>query len=269
MYPKNDLYEIYEAKVSDDGLSRRLPDISRRYTLDLMNRAINCCDHWGVFLDVGANRGHYSVPLLHKFEKGIAVEAEANDSLAAVGQKYGNLAVKIGLVQNVKFGDKIDFILLSDVFEHIPVGELNGFIKALADAQNTGGVIYLGTPNPIFCGPAEKSDIYFEKSRFGHCKHYTKEEVLELFHGFGYRPVLFGYEENRLRGRFKRLLYGFSRRDRRLADRSVVYAVVSAPLVGLLRLAFRAFGEAVRRDESKRSQTAADAMTQVFVLKKF
>ena len=54
-----------------------------------------------------------------------------------------------------------DFVLLMDVFEHI--SNIESFVGKLATIQKNGGVLYIITPNPIFCGPAEKSELFYTK----------------------------------------------------------------------------------------------------------
>ncbi|EKD85768.1 MAG: hypothetical protein ACD_37C00628G0002, partial [uncultured bacterium] len=79
MYPENNLYNIYIKNYFSLTSPQKFPDITKQFTLDSMSRAINCCEQWGSFLDIGAGSGHYSLPLLFKFKKGTAVEPVNNE----------------------------------------------------------------------------------------------------------------------------------------------------------------------------------------------
>lgn len=198
-YPTNNLYSYYKKYSQDTWLSPRVHDHTNKHTLELMNRAINCCEHWATFLDVGAGSGRYSVALSYKFTKGYAVEVDTNKDLMEVRKKYKNISVIQKYIQDVHLKEKIDFILLADVFEHIPLSDISKFLKSLSSMQRKGGVIYLMTPNAVVCGPAEMSGIHHTRHPFGHHKHYTSRELDVIFTEFGYSRVFLRYEEASLR----------------------------------------------------------------------
>ena len=220
MYPEKNLYKIYKKSLVSDRFSIRLPDFSKRLCLEIMNTAINCCDKWDNFLDVGANTGNYSIPLLQKFKNGTAVEVEPNKTLTSVALKYKNLTVYNDYIQNMSTEQSFDFVLLSDVFEHIPIKDIQLFIDKISSIQEIGGVAYISMPNPFFCGPAEKSAIHYTKHNHGHHKHYTKEETVALWEENGYKLIFHCYEYHQLRQLLEKLFWRFSIKDNFLYNKS-------------------------------------------------
>jgi SAM-dependent methyltransferase len=227
-YPKNNLYQLYKKYSIFMWLSPRIKDHTQRWSLDLMNRAMNCCERWGSFLDVGAGSGRCCVPLLHKFKKGFAIEVDPNEDLKAVKKAYSNLTVYTKLVQDVKIKEKIDFILAIDVIEHIPSKDIPAFLKSIADMQDRGGIVHIATPNAINCGPAEQSGIYYKRHTFGHYKQYTKIELEELFSHYGYKQVFYSYEDSPLRLVVKMIIVIFSYIDKKILQFPLV-SVITAP----------------------------------------
>lgn len=267
MYPKNDLYKIYKEHYSNTSYSRRFPDITKRFTLDNLNRAINCCEHWGSFLDVGAGSGHYSVPLLYKFKKGAAVEPGKNEHLDKLCDQYGNLTVKNDYIQNVSFSESFDFILLADLFEHIPQEMMGQFMDSLGGFQEKGGVVYLLTPNIFVCGPADESDIFHTKHANGHYKHYAKEEIIDIFSSRGYCLLFENYEEHYSQRVFKNIYWGLARRDK-IFSGNIFYNLLSWPLAMAVRLFLRIMNGFVYRDELKKQNDSTGAVTIALIFKK-
>src|SRR5260221_371549 len=60
-YPANDLYKFYTRYAVDTWLSPRIKDHTLRRSISLLNRAMNCCETWNTFLDVGAGSGRISI----------------------------------------------------------------------------------------------------------------------------------------------------------------------------------------------------------------
>ena len=269
MYPKNDLYKVYLTTSQNGRASSRLPDSTSRSTIKMMGVATNCCEKWDSFLDVGAGAGHYSVPLLTRFKKGTAVEATPFPELRELA-KNPRFKLFTGLFNNITLNEQFDFILLSDVFEHIPVDQTATFVSNLAERQASGGIIYLLTPNPLFCGPAPASEIYFSKTglgHHGHYKHYLPSEIGRIFTAKGYETIWCGYEEGRLRELVRRILYAFSSRDRRFIS-SRLYRFLSAPFIALLRIFFSVAGRLVEIDEIRIRQNKLATRTLAMILKK-
>ena len=176
MYPEKDLYKIYKENIEEKLFSGRIPDVTKKRTLEVMNFAINCCDSWGSSLDVGSGTGHYSIPLLFKFKKSAVVEISKHEEHEYLKNKYSNFEYYNNFIEQIEFKEKFDFVLLADIFEHII--DIDKFIEQVSNLQNEGGVVYILTPNSLFCGPAEQSGIYYIKYKDGHIKHYLKKQKL-------------------------------------------------------------------------------------------
>lgn len=270
MYQKNDLYKVYKKYVKNDRLSDRLPDVGKKYTLDIINKAINSCENWNNFLDIGACGGHYSIALLHKFKNGVAVEATPNEQLLGLAKEYKNLTVKTGFIQKINFTEKFDFVLMADVFEHIPLVDMGEFTKKISTIQDVGGVIYILTPNPLFCGPASTSGMFHNGGKFdheGHYKHYLPNEILSHFKKFNYEMVFDSYEEGILKNILKRYIFSLSIRDRRYSNNKI-YRIISLIPVYLIKIAFMIMGRIIYWNEWKNRKNDFNSMSYVVVLKK-
>lgn len=272
MYVNNKMNDNYinliNKEIIDINLSKRLPDHFEKYKMDILDKGINICDKWDNFLDVGANNGRYSYLLLEKgFKSGVAVEVSENKSLKELGEKYSNLNITNKLIQDFITEEKFDFILLSDVFEHIPLSDLNEFLQKLSDLQNDNGVIYILTPNSIVCGPAEKSDIYYTKHQHGHHKHYTKKEIELLLKQYNYNLIFHTYEENKLKASLRNIFLRFSAKDKVLM-KSKIYSLLSLPLIFILNMLFKSVAYFVYINEKKNHNCALDSVSQILVFKK-
>ena len=269
MYPPKDLQKIFKKYQHSDRYSKRLPDFSKRFCLEMINLAINCCEKWGSFLDVGASSGHYSAALIKKFSKGVAVEVEPNEYLDDLVSKNKNLSVFNDYMQNFPVKDtKIDFVFLSDVFEHIPLNEVENVMKKISKNQSYGGVVYISTPNTLFCGPVDQSDTYYKKHQFGHYKHYTVNEVSNLWKKHGYETIFVCYEYGSLRHFFEKHFWRFSIKDRQFFNKSKFYKYLSYPFILLLKPLFYLIEMIVYSNEKRNRNNSFDSMSTTFILKK-
>lgn len=270
MYPKNNLFKTYiKNNSTDTHLSPRLPDFSKKYTLKIINTAINCCDRWDNFLDIGAGNGHYSIALLDRFKNGCAVEPNIeNEDLHKIEKKYTNYKIYEDYIENIKFDNKFDFIFMSDLFEHIPVDNIEKFISDIAEVQNRGGVVYILTPNTLFTGPAEKSEIHYKKHKDGHYKHYTRKEIKKILKKFDYKLIFATYEEAPLKMWYKNLLHRFSHKDNVLIKKSEIYKILSLPIIYIMRLFFLSASNFVYKNEIKNKDNALDTLTNTMIFKK-
>ena len=213
MYQLNNLYQKYKDCVLDNEFSSVVPDVTKKATLDHINFAINLCERWDTVLDVGCGSGHYLAALATKFRRAVGVEIDPHPSQKILGEKHKNITFFNGSIENYSKTKKFNFVLLMDIFEHI--SDIHAFMRQIASLQEKGGVMYIVTPNPIFCGPAEESEIYYKKSDYhGHIRHYTKDEVVEICQSAGYDTEFSIYEETELRGKCFLFVKGISRRDR-------------------------------------------------------
>lgn len=267
MYPKNNLYWYYEKYNQTSWLSNRLPDFTKRYTIDGMNKAINCCEKWNSFLDVGAGSGHYSIPLLYKFNKGTAIEPGKSSDLQILTKLYRKYSWHHGTFQTFKSIEKVDFILLSDVFEHLPERSIRTFIKRMSKIQSQGGVVYILTPNPLFCGPAEKSALYYRILPYGHHKHYLREEIEKLFAKSGYRLVHADFEEGWWRRYFKIILLRASIYDKKWVSNHV-YRLMSHPLILVIRWMLFVISLFIYQTEKNNRYNSDNAMSASYIFKK-
>jgi len=270
MYQHNNLSKIFFKLSRDQRLSSRLPDYTSTTTLYYINTAINCCDNWNNFLDIGASDGYYSIPLLKKFARGTAVEIDNNQNLISLKNDFNNFTPIIGTIDDIKLNTKFDFILMADVFEHIPSEEINDFCLRLSSMQNAGGVIYILTPNPIFCGPATKSDLFHKinnNKHHGHQKHYLPNEIIKLFSDQGYNLVFNIYEESNFRQIIKQLILGISIRDNKYENLRI-YKIISPIFIYPIKLFLYILGIISHNVELLKSKDNFGMMSQILVFKK-
>ncbi len=267
MYPKNDLYEVYKNNF-DDAISLHRPvDVTKKRTLEVMNLAINCCEHWGASLDVGGGTGHYTIPLLHKFKKSVVVEVQNLPDHEFLKNKYSNFEYYNDFIENIDFKEKFDFILLVDIFEHIV--DVNSFIKQVSELQNKGGVVYILTPNPLFCGPAEQSDIYYTRHENGHQKHYLADEIIKIMKGCDYEIIYTSYEESLLRQFPREKIQSISRNDKVLSERFYIYRKVISPVVNFVCSLLSPFVESYTyKSEIKHKDNKENTRAVAYIFKK-
>jgi len=110
------------------------------------------------------------------------------------GYSYNNI---FGIVEDPKFAieKKYDIIVMTEVFEHFHSNPVNVMTK-IADSLNTGGMIYLSTPNwaPLYIYESYKDLKDFDEQTyqdysFGHNYHYNKNELIEIFTSSGLRVI--------------------------------------------------------------------------------
>jgi 2-polyprenyl-3-methyl-5-hydroxy-6-metoxy-1,4-benzoquinol methylase len=217
LYPARSLYQRYLRNSFSHDFSTAIPDVAKRITLEHMENALYFAEAWDSFLDIGGGSGHYSMALASLFRKGTIVELADFPEHALLANKFPNLSLFSQPIEKYEGGGKFDFILLADIYEHIP--NVHAFVQKIAGLQNYGGVIYVMTPNPVVCGPAPESGIHHTRHEFGHIKHYTHQEVSNSFKKYGYEPVMLAYEEGPFRQEVKRIVKGLSRRDQSWRNR--------------------------------------------------
>lgn len=265
MYPKRNLYNDYLREHIDAGFSSALPDRTKRITLEHIENAIRYCDAWDSFLDVGGGGGHYSMALATLFKKGTIIELVEHREHALLPENFPTLTLFRGPAEKYPGESPFDFILLSDIFEHIP--NIRAFSEKMAGLQKAGGVIYLMTPNPVVCGPAPESGIHHTRHPFGHIKHYAKQELIDSFKPYGYEPMLELYEEGSFRQEAKRIIRGLSRRDYEWS-RSAFYRAARFLFLGVAIPVSEALGRYTYGIEKRNERDDLFGMTQCLVLKK-
>lgn len=267
-YPDPILYRHYTKNLPESHyFSARVPDRTIKNSLDNINRAINVCEKNDSFLDFGAGNGRYSSALLPEFKKGYGIEIEKDEFLSRMSKEHKNYTALFGksVMKNIK--EKIDFILLMDVIEHIPLNELPRFVKNIIALQDQGGVIYICTPNAIRCGVVEKSGIYFKRFLYGHHKHYVMPELVDLFESYGYRPVIVAYEDFRFRIMWKQLNVGLSYLDKKLLA-IPFYSILSFPFIAVANIIFSVMEPVVAWDEYRNRSDDFSSRSILLTLKR-
>lgn len=265
MYPKIDLYNIYADRLVENNFSALLPDVTKKRTLENINHAINVSDNWDTCMDIGGGTGHYLAALASKFKQAILVEVEELDEQKTYENKFNNFKVIHSYIEQYKTDKKIDFILLADLYEHIP--DIRSFVAQLSDLQEPGGVVYIMTPNPIRCGPAPESGLYHTRHPNGHIKQYTTQEIARLMENYGYTLLFKLYEEAPFRQKVKHFIYALSRRDKMWQKKiwfqlfRPVLLLIALPLLPILEYL-------VYRSETKHNQNELLNLTQCLVFKK-
>lgn len=263
MYPSLELYKHY-LKHSCAGKS--LPDLTHKLTMNRINQATNLCDIRNNFIDIGAGNGYNAIALSHIFNKGTIVEVEMEAQNKERASKFNNVTIFGDLIEKYDSGEeKFDFVLLADIFEHIP--DINSFIDKIAKIQTENGVVYMMTPNPIFCGPAPESNLSVIYKHQGHIKHYTSQEIINIMKKRGYELIFHFYEESHLRREMKNVLKGIERRDNRWRTRPL-YKIFRPILMPFILLFFKTVEYFVHKNEIKNSRNPFSTITQDLAFKK-
>jgi predicted SAM-dependent methyltransferase len=162
-------------------------------------------------MDIGGGSGHYLTALASKFKHAILVEVSGFPEHQIISSRYKNIEINHSFIEDYQTDRKVDFILLADIFEHIP--DIKSFTKKVSNLQKIGGVVYIMTPNPVTCGPASESGLHHTIHRNGHVRQYPSHEIIELMEGNGYKLMFKVYEEGPFRKKAKRIIYALARRD--------------------------------------------------------
>ncbi|MFA6158116.1 MAG: class I SAM-dependent methyltransferase [Candidatus Paceibacterota bacterium] len=253
MYPEHALYERYKETHLDRTSSDTFPDVTKRVTLENMNYAINLCEAWDFFLDIGGGSGHYAAGLAGMFKRGSVIEIDAHPEQQDLVRLRPNVSVVNKFIEECEGTEKADFILLADIFEHIK--DVRSFASHLARLQSKGAIVYIMTPNPFFCGPVAESGLHHTLHPNGHISHYTRQEISSVMEEAGYELIFNLYEEGPFRQKAKRVIKGISKRDKKWHT-AIAYRIArplllaaALPLQSLLaRLTYRSEKE-LRKDE--------------------
>lgn len=234
--------DLWKQENINSGFSYRLPDYAIQYWLENLEKTILSTPQKN-FLDIGAGNGRLSNLLLNTFyNTGAAIEVDVDKHVwKNILEKHPHFAFHEGLLQD-KFEElknkKFDLIILSEVFEHIPLVDVPLFLEKLYHVLSDDGRIFLTTPNFITQGPAEKSSLWHEKSPYGHHKHYSLQELHELLEKFGFQVEWSTFECNKFKIFYNKQFYKTARLDSKLISSKKIphvlktsYHVISAPLM--------------------------------------
>ncbi len=269
MYQAIDLYKKYLQSVSVSNFSKNYPDVTKKITLTYLNHAINLCESWGHAMDIGGGSGHYLASLAQKFKKATLVEMENLPEHENLKSNFSNISIVNLPIENYPTPEeKVDFILLADVYEHIP--DIKRFVNQLSNLQETGGVIYIMTPNPLRCGPASTSALYhkvMKNPHNGHIRHYLTSEIVNLLSVEGYRLEFKIFEEAPLRQKIKHLIFAISRRDEVLRQ-NFVTSLLSFILLPFGKILLTILEKLAYHSEKKHANDELLTLTQDLVFKK-
>jgi 2-polyprenyl-3-methyl-5-hydroxy-6-metoxy-1,4-benzoquinol methylase len=253
--------ELYSSGMVNAGLSNRLPDYGQKRWLNEFEKAIKLANPTK-FIDIGAGDGRLCTLLLsyNSTITGAAIEINYNKYFwDVIKNKFKNrIEIRDGLLQDylTEYKD-IDFTILSEVFEHIPVKDVPNFLNDLNKIMKINGYVFLTTPNKVNQGEAEDSPIWHEKHQWGHHKHYNIEE-LELIlknHNFEIVNSTFECIESKQRI-FNRNFYPIIRFDSRiLFSKKIpkilkfIYKILTFPLIIILDSFYKKLAELMHEKE--------------------
>lgn len=272
--------ELWKSGAVCAGFSPRLPDYAARYWLEQLEHVLPQRSQGG-FLDIGAGDGRLSLLLLRRFSvRGTAIEVQINRTAwQPIQDRYGHFELKEGMLQDVMnhlVGKQtFDFILLAEVFEHIPPNDVKAFLQRLLALLSPQGKIFLTTPNCIAQGPAETSHMWHERQPYGHYKHYTYAELQQILHNAGFVVERLSFECHGIKRKlYNTFFYPISRLDARLMQTKKLPAVVrwvyrfgSAPFIWGIRFYFKGLGRFVYAVE-KRLSNEKNASTMIVIAQK-
>lgn len=277
------LYETYmdlwKRGSINAGFSPRIPDYANRLWLEQFQKALPKTTEKN-FLDIGAGDGRLSQLLLHTYSpQGTALEVQVNpESWEHILKQFPLFELKIGLLQNI-MGELVtkkvfSFILLAEVFEHIHPADVPQFLIQLKPLLARDGRIFLTTPNRVGQGPAETSDQWHERQPWGHWKHYTLQELTDIFKNAGFTITHHTLECNHTKTLlYNKWFYPISRLDGRLLSTKKlpnilknIYKHTSLPFIWIVKAIFWALAQVVYAVE-KRFNTEANTETVMITLK--
>ncbi len=151
----------------------------------------------------------------------------------------------------------MDFVLLAEVFEHIPSEEVPFFIDTLSRIISQDGGLFLTTPNFVIQGPAKYSPRWYKIQPYGHHKHYAAQELIDLFAEHGFKAEWYLFESGTLKRKvYNKLFYRISRFDQKFLNSKklplqvrVIYKYFSFPFIILINGTFYAFGQILNKFE--------------------
>lgn len=265
MYPKLDLYFHYKNNLTTAEYSEDLPDVTKKSTLENINYAANLAANWEVCMDIGGGSGNYLAALAKKFDKCLLIEKEKHPEQETLQSKCPNVSVYHTYIETYRADQKADFILLADVFEHIL--DIKSFVSQLSTLQKTDGIVYIMTPNPLVCGPATKSVLYYKIDPGGHVKQYTHSEIVSLMSNVGYILELSSFEETEIRQKIKLITFALSRRDKHWS-KYFLYRVVRPITLPLLKTIYSVLERFTYHYENKERNNPYTTRTQNLVFRK-
>tara|TARA_B100000029_G_scaffold275628_1_gene270309 strand:- start:9975 stop:10877 length:903 start_codon:yes stop_codon:yes gene_type:complete len=199
MFSADNIHRIYKHDIlpyADVGV--RISDPSMMIWLERMFTCFGNVTGKRI-LDFGAASGHKAL-LLSKLGATVFAVDMADESIIRMkhARQISGINFKI-----IKGNDSylltidpgtFDLILCGEVIEHIRPSKLPTFLDSMHNILSPGGKLFLTTPNFDVYGPAENSAEYFEHSPFGHYKHYSITELINLLDQASFQICNYWYE---------------------------------------------------------------------------
>lgn len=272
--------KLWRQGLISHGFSSRLPDYATRFWFENLECALPLSGQ-RVFLDLGAGDGRLSCLMLRSYStQGLAVEVQVDKCLwKPIITNYGRFELHEGLIQEELAqlsGKRIfDFILLIEVFEHIPPSDIPCLMRGLSNVLAHDGCIFLTTPNYIVQGPAEQSHMWHEKQPYGHYKHYSYDELATLCTQYSFYVKWHNYEGHSIKKKlYNKYFYPMARLDARFLTSTkipkiikIAYRYTSWPLILLIRGYFLGIAQLVYAIERLCSNEKT-AETMMIVIRK-
>ncbi len=272
---------LWKQSTINSGFSPRLPDYATRFWFEQMEQALPQSCSPRAFLDIGAGNGRLSLLLLSTYSvQGTAVEVQVDPhAWQPITNRFSRFELIEGKVQEIleTFDGKktYSFILLAEVFEHIPPTDVTPFLTALSKILSPDGTLFLTTPNRVVQGPAEQSSMWHEKKPYGHHKHYTYQELATLLEKHGFDIEWHTFECHTIKKiLYNRLFYPLSRIDGRFLGSKKIpriaklaFRATSMPIMSLARLFFWGISQLVYTIERTHS-TEHNSQTMILRIRK-
>lgn len=272
--------ELFEDKKIKLGLSDRLPDYANKYWLNQLEKAV-LDGKTSTFLDIGAGSGRLSILLAKTyFKSGTAIEVEVNQEIWDILlNESTNIQLLTGEVQKSMEAlgeNKFDFILLSESFEHIPLPDVSSFIVNLRHLLADDGRLFITTPNFYVQGPAEESPFWHERLPYGHYKHYTYQEIANLFESNDFKVIWHCFESHWWKTLiYNRIYYPISQWDCRFLYSqkmprflATIYRYMSYPFIKFINGCFYLMSQIVLRIEINNTSENTSSTLMVLLAKK-
>jgi SAM-dependent methyltransferase len=270
---------LYKKRKISTGFSWRLPDYSFKHWLTTLQEALDSKKKRKSFLDIGAGNGRFTRLLSEYFQEGVAIEvAPEQKEWKQIKQDMPNITLYEGLLQNIMpqlmYHKAFDAIILVEVFEHIPLPDIDKFVDSLYPLLADDGFIFLTTPNFVVQGPAEKSDLWHERFLYGHHKHYTIEELKNIFEKHGFYIEKYSFEGHEYRNKkYNKPYFLIAGLDAKFLESKKIpfilrkiYQYCSLPFILLLRIYFKILAFICGKYEKNAQST--NAITIILTIKK-